>query len=338
MPVQNILIIQTAFIGDVILATPLIEKLSACYPEAAIDVLINRNNRTLFQEHPKIRRVWTWDKKQQKYKNLLSLLGQVRAQRYDLVVNCHRYFSTGLITAFSGAATTIGFNKNPFSSFYTKKVSHVLEEGGHEVDRNLSLVAHIKCPEENLPFRRPVLYPSEADYQAVQSYQQEPYVCLAPASIWFTKQFPQEKWVALVRQLPFQGSIYLLGGPDDTALCEAIRQQTDQRVKNLAGKLSLLQSAALMQRAALNYVNDSAPLHLASAVNAPVCVVYCSTVPRFGFYPLSDFSAIIEIQEDLYCRPCGSHGFMACPEGHFRCAKDIVIRQLVSVFEQVLQP
>ncbi len=337
MPVQNILIIQTAFIGDVILATPLIEKLSACYPEAAVDVLINQSNRALFHQHPKIRRVWTWDKKQQKYKNLLSLLRQVRGQRYDLLVNCHRYFSTGLITAFSGAATTIGFDKNPFSFFYTKKVSHVLEEGGHEVDRNLSLVAHLKNTDENTSYRRPVLYPSDTDSQAVRSYQEKEYLCLAPASIWFTKQFPQEKWVALIGQLPFQGSIYLLGGPDDTALCEAIRQQTDPRVENLAGKLSLLQSAALMQGAILNYVNDSAPLHLSSAVNAPVCAVYCSTVPRFGFYPLSDFSAVVEIKEDLYCRPCGSHGYKACPEGHFRCAKDITIQPLLVVFQQAWQ-
>jgi heptosyltransferase-2 len=94
-------------------------------------------------------------------------------------------------------------------------------------------------------------------------------------------------------------------------------------VLNLAGKLSLLASAALMENAAMCYVNDSAPLHLASAVNAPTCAVFCSTVPDFGFGPLSDVRQVIQIREELACRPCGLHGFNHCPKGHFRCAEDI---------------
>jgi len=84
---------------------------------------------------------------------------------------------------------------------------------------------------------------------------------------------------------------------------------------------SLLQSAALMKGAIMNYVNDSAPLHLASAMNAPVTAVFLSTVPQFGFTPLSDNSSVCETSLDLPCRPCGLHGKGACPEGHFKCAE-----------------
>lgn len=97
---------------------------------------------------------------------------------------------------------------------------------------------------------------------------------------------------------------------------------------------SLLQSAQLMRGAVINYVNDSAPLHLASSVNAPVCVVYCSTVPQFGFYPLSEASWVVEVAEPLACRPCGLHGHRACPEGHFRCARDIIVQQLLYPYQQ----
>jgi heptosyltransferase-2 len=75
-------------------------------------------------------------------------------------------------------------------------------------------------------------------------------------------------------------------------------------------------------------------MHIASAMNAPVCAVYCSTVPAFGFGPLSDESYIMEIDEPLYCRPCGLHGHRACPEGHFRCAKEIRTERLVEVLEK----
>ncbi len=124
--------------------------------------------------------------------------------------------------------------------------------------------------------------------------------------------------------------IYLTGASSDRDLCEEIRtESSNNRIENLAGKLSFLQSAALMKDAAMNYVNDSAPMHFASAMNAATTAVYCSTLPAFGFGPLSDNSAVVEISEPLYCRPCGLHGYKACPEGHFRCARDIFDRQLL---------
>jgi heptosyltransferase-2 len=85
-----------------------------------------------------------------------------------------------------------------------------------------------------------------------------------------------------------------------------------------------------MKDAVMNYVNDSAPMHFASAVNAPVVAIYCSTLPSFGFGPLSENSQIAEIQERLYCRPCGLHGRRQCPEGHFKCAYQIQVEQLIT--------
>jgi heptosyltransferase-2 len=86
-----------------------------------------------------------------------------------------------------------------------------------------------------------------------------------------------------------------------------------------------------MERAIMNYVNDSAPMHFASAVNAPVTAIYCSTLPAFGYGPLSDQSHIVEIQEALQCRPCGIHGKKSCPQTHFNCANQISNQQLLSV-------
>ena len=106
---------------------------------------------------------------------------------------------------------------------------------------------------------------------------------------------------------------------------------------NLAGRLSFLASAALQKKAVLNYVNDSAPMHFASAVNAPVVAVYCSTLPDFGFGPLSDNSFIVQTNESLTCRPCGIHGKKQCPLKHFDCAKTIKMDQLIAPLLQVEQ-
>ncbi len=325
------LLIQTAFIGDVILATALVEKLRALYPDAQIDFLVRKGNEGLLKGHPYLREVLIWDKQKGKYRTLWRLLKYIRGKQYAHVINLQRFASTGWLTAFSGAKETVGFDKNPFSRLFTHRLPHQFDEDNHEVHRNLTLIHHLT----DTAFVRPKLYPSPSDYEQVEAYQLQPYLCLAPTSVWFTKQFPEHQWVNFLRIIPLQYTIYLMGSPQDGEACQRIMNESSRdRIVNLAGKLSLLASAALMQGAVLNYVNDSAPMHLCSALNAPTCAVYCSTVPAFGFGPLADFSRIVEINYRLYCRPCGLHGYRACPEKHFKCANDMETGQLMRVLEE----
>ena len=318
---QKILIIQTAFIGDVILATPLIGNLKTQFPDAKIDFLVKNGNQSLLKNDPNLNEILVFDKKK-KVASLLELLKKIRANKYDLVINLHRFASSGILTFLSGAKQKLGFKKNPFSFAYTQSFPHEIGNGKHEVDRNLELIKHLTS---NLN-RQPKLYPSSEDFEAIKTYQTENHYCLAPASVWFTKQAPKEIWLKLIAKLSAENAtIYLLGGPDDKELCEEIKAKTNaEKVINLAGKLSLMQSAALMKNAKRNFVNDSGPLHLASAMNAPVSAFFCSTTPLFGFGPLSDESEIIEV-ENLPCRPCGLHGHKECPKGNFRCGNELKI-------------
>lgn len=326
---QKILIIQTAFIGDVVLATGIAEKLHHYFPAAEIDFLVRKGNESLFNDHPYFHEVLVWNKKEGKLKNLWKLLQQIRKRRYDKVINVQRFAATGLLTAFSGAKETIGFDKNPLSFLFTKKIRHIIstaDKPKHEIERNNDLIQHFTGDKAF----RPRLYPAAQDNQKVVAYKNTPYICIAPASVWFTKQYPKEKWISFINKLPESLVIYLLGGKEDIDLCTTIAGKCPGRqVISLAGKLSFLESAALMKDAAMNYVNDSAPMHFASSTNAPVTAVYCSTLPSFGFGPLSDKQFIVEIQEPLPCRPCGLHGYKACPLGHFKCAHHIRDEQLL---------
>lgn len=328
---DRILIIQTAFLGDVVLATGLVEKLHARFPQAQLDFLVRKGNESLLKDHPLLNQTLIWDKKQGKYKSLFRLLAHLRKQKYDLVVNVQRFGSTGILTASSGAKETVGFDKNPFSLLFTRRYQHDINSGTHEVERNHLLIQSIT----DATAAKPKLYPSEADFAKVEVYKQAPFICMAPTSVWFTKQFPKEKWVTLINTIDSKYKIYLLGSPADKEYCnEIISQSINRQVTNLCGNLSLLQSAALMRDAVLNYVNDSGPMHLASALNAPTCAVYCSTIPGFGFGPLADFARVVEREEPLHCRPCGLHGHRACPEGHFKCAYDIRNEQLLAVLKE----
>lgn len=325
---KHFLVIQTASIGDVILVTPVIETLCFNFRDCIIDVLVKKGNESLFAGHPYIREVINWDKSSRKYSNLLTIIRRIRKAEYDVVINCQRFAASGLITLLSGAKMKFGFKKNPFSFLFSGKYPHRIgvKPYIHEVDRNLQLLSSF-C---TAIIRIPKLYPSIADQDFIEDYTRTPFITIAPASLWFTKQFPAGKWIDFIGKIPEHYRVILIGGKNEIELCDKIiAASLHKNCLNLAGKLSMLQSAALMSEAMMNYVNDSAPLHFASAVNAPVRAVFCSTVREFGFGPLSDNSAIIELENELKCRPCGLHGHNQCPEGHFGCAFNIKTEQLL---------
>lgn len=324
---KKILVIQTAFIGDVILATGVLESLHAAIPQAQIDFLVRKGNEALVKEHPFLNEIIVWDKKASKYLSMLRIIRKTRANNYDVVINLQRFASSGIMTAFSGAKRKYGFDKNPLSFLFTKTFPHVISEKGqqymHETERNFGVLEELK----GVVYFKPKVYPSKSDAQKVETFTTDRFVTISPASVWETKKFPVEKWVELIHRLKCR--VVLLGGPSDRDLCNQVADKCHNRVVQvLAGDLTLLQSAALMSKADMNYTNDSGPLHLASAMNAPTTAVFCSTIPEFGFGPLSDNSKVVESSLDLPCRPCGLHGHKECPQGHFKCAISIQIDQL----------
>ena len=353
---HRILVIQTAFIGDVVLATALLQNLHAAYPAATIDILVRQGADELFTDHPYINEVHVWNKKKNKYQHLFQIIQTIRRIKYDVVINVQRYLATGIITVLSGAKKTIGFDKNPLSFLFSEVEKHQFgaaaeaaggsaEAGGyaaaawgaaaqnsnsaslHETSRNHALLASLTTA----PVAKPALYPSAANFAAVQKLQGAPYICMSPGSVWETKKMPAQNWIDLINAVPTNYTIYLMGAPNEKDLCaEILSGSSREGVFNIAGELNLLEAAALIEGASLNYVNDSAPMHLSSATGAPVAAIYCSTTPAFGYGPLSAKQFIIESLEPLACKPCGLHGKKLCPLGHFNCGHSITTAQLLA--------
>jgi heptosyltransferase-2 len=326
---KKILIIQTAFIGDVILATSFIEFCAKNYPTVHIDFLLRNGNESIIDTNPNISKLWIWNKNKNKYRNLLSLLFKVRKEKYDYVFNIQRFFNSGFLTIFSGAKVKVGFNKNPLSALFTHKIVHKIPHkinGSyyHEVERNLQLLAPV-ITDLSIPSMSDLktkIYFNQNDKDTISKLSLDKnYLVMAPSSVWFTKQWPFEKWKELIAIASPSFQIVLIGAPSDKEYLEPLSNNSN--TLNLAGELSLRQSALLMKNAARVFVNDSAPLHLASSVNAKTTAIFCSTIPEFGYGPLSDDQKIIQTSPKLPCMPCGLHGHNSCPKAHFNCATNI---------------
>jgi lipopolysaccharide heptosyltransferase II len=224
--VRKFLIIQTASIGDVILTTPIVEKLHRFYPDAQIDLLLKKGTQGLFKQHPFLHAILIWDKSQHKYRNLLDLLNHIQHTKYDVVINVQRFASSGFLTAFSKAKKSIGFNKNPFSLFFSKRIKHKIGKNSeqlHEIDRNLKLIEHL-TDDSPSPIK---LYPTPEDFAKVSQYKTKQYICLAPASLWFTKQYPAEQWFDFLNKIDKDLYVYLMGGKEDFNVCKNIIEQSN---------------------------------------------------------------------------------------------------------------
>lgn len=327
---KTILIIQTAFIGDTILASHFARAVKDLYPNSKIHFFLRKGNESVIQGLPTIEKTWVWDKAGGKTKNLMKLISELREIKFDMVFNLHRHFNSGLVAAMMKSPFKAGFKQNPLSMFYTRKINHQIPDprGWHEVQRNLELIPDYKIA-DNGKIYKPELPIQQKNIDKVSQYVSDNYFVVAPASVWYTKAWSEHKYRELTSELSKMGKVYFIGAPSDKDLCDRIREGFPN-TENLCGGLNLLDSAALMKKARRVFVNDSAPLHLASCVNAKTTAVFCSTVPAFGYTPLADDSVVVDVGNELSCRPCGLHGYKACPLGHFKCSEDIAINKVLA--------
>lgn len=324
---EKVLIIQTAFLGDVILALPMAQTLRRHLPDARIDFLCIPNTAGVLKNHPAINTVIEYDKKGgDKYDKFIEVLSEIREVEYDAVICPHRSFRSALLTYYSEARVRVGYSKNSLSFLLNRKVKYVKDK--HEITRNNELVEMLLASEydEKKVSLKPELYPSDEDKKIVDSLlvHKANLITFAPCSRWFTKQLTIEKSKEIIKKLAFAGyNIALIGGKDDTDYCSRLEKEMNEpSLINLGGKLTPLQSYYVMTRSKTVITVDSASQHLAAASGKPIMLIYGSTDISFGFYPLTSKYKIIE-DDKLGCRPCTDHGRDKCPLGHFKCINDL---------------
>lgn len=326
---KNILIVQTAFAGDVILTVPIIEELKFKFPDSHISFLCIPGVSNILENNPFLDEVIIYDKKnsQKGIFSFLKLIKSIREKNFDLVISPHRSLRSTLLSYFSKAGMTISYDVSAISGLYKSRV--IYKSNVHEIIRNLSLLAPVGILKNEII--SPELFPSEEDKKVVEKLltgfkfaEEEKFITIAPGSVWNTKAFPDVKFAKVISILnDFHIKIIMVGGEDDFGLCAKIKVLSKSlNVYNAAGKLTYLQSAELVKRSKILLTNDSAPLHIANAVGTKVLAVFGATVPEFGFYPIGRDDKIFQTN-GLKCRPCSIHGGVKCPIKTFECMHKI---------------
>ncbi|MDQ7033190.1 MAG: lipopolysaccharide heptosyltransferase II [Desulfonauticus sp.] len=327
---MKILLWQTAFLGDLILTTSLVRCVKQLYSDAYLIVVSKPFGKEVFKYNPHVDELILFDKKKDSF---LNLVFKLRQKQIDLAISPHRSHRATLAIFLSGIKTRIGFDKAGFSFLYTKTCAHRFS-GEHEIIRNLKLLTTLKSTDVSQLDLKPCLYlqPQEQEFLTKWQLNQSKYVVIAPGSKWPTKRWTVQGFKDVVRflqQRDFQ--VVLMGGKEDVSICEEIG--LEGKVLNLAGKTSLRESFALISKARLLVSNDSAPVHMAVALNTPVVAIFGPTVKEFGFYPFQK-GEVVEI--DMDCRPCGLHGHKKCPLEHHRCMRQISSQKVIQVMGKFL--
>lgn len=336
------LVVQTSFLGDVVLTTPLIAELAK---RGSVDVLTTPEGSAILANNPSIRNVIVFDRRgaDRGISGLAKTVARIRhaalygtpesatlvegdRRGYGAAYLCQGSFRSAILILAAGIRERIGFDTSEGSRLYTSRVEY--QSDRHHAER-LWWLSMSRCADP--PSRdqiSPRLFPSGDDDSAVGallgqglSNSHRPLVALAPGSAWATKRWPFFHELAV--KVGAHANVVVIGGNADVVTGDAIVSQLAPGCGvNAAGRLGILASAALIGRAVALVSNDSAPQHLASAMNTPTITVFGPTVPDFGFGPLADRSIAMG-NDALACRPCDRHGPVKCPLGHWRCMREL---------------
>lgn len=336
----HVLVVQTSFLGDVVLTTPLFSALRRRLRPRRLSVMVRPEAQALVRHHPCVDAVIVDDKRgrDRGIAGSVRVARRVRAEDVDIAIAPHRSLRTALVLAAARVPQRVGFAVGPGAAFYHVRVPRDLAR--HDVDRNLSLLEAFggRDGERDVP----LVVPGAAAEQRADALLASlgigrgtrPFgVC--PGSVWPTKRWTPGGFAAVARALydRYGGQVLVLGGSDDLAAAAAVTAAAGGCAVNLAGRTDLETFLAIVRRLRVLVSNDSAPMHVATALNVPVVAVFCATSPVQGFGPYGGRSAVVAA--DLECRPCSRHGGRGCPRGTEDCMQLVMPADVLRAVESL---
>jgi heptosyltransferase-2 len=363
------LVVQTAFLGDLLLAIPLLKRCKELWPDHQLGLVCRKGFGDFFLKTKLVDQIFEIQKgRQDSYSKIIQELNTADIQ---FLISPHQSMRTGIFCHQIKAKHKISFkNWWNFLVFDHRVVRDVelpdpLRQlsllADSAVEKNQDLRNQIQTYKKNEkpyslgPAGRLSAPPPWASMSLkaslsgedkafaklkeklnLQSFDSKRTLLLFPGSVWATKRWTESGFISLGQQLQKKGyQVFVMGGPGEEELADRVSKQI-LGSQSLAGKTSIFESALLILHSALVVGNDSASTHLASACETPVIAIFGPTVLEFGFRPWSAESYVVQ-KMDLNCRPCGMHGHKVCPLGTHVCMKDISSDTVLGAVEFALK-
>lgn len=349
MEAKNVLLIQTAFIGDVVLTTPMIAAFKKNFPLHKLSVLVKPEAKSILMNNPAIHEIIIIDKKNKHrgFIGMRNIINDIRKRKFDVLLSPHKSHRTSLLAMRSGIPMRIGYKQAGFSRIaYHKRLDR--ENNMHEIKRLLSFLDRsLGCDSSQFSCQLNIFTTSDSQKNAKRILRDLDCISpilIAPSSVWATKRWTAFGFANLCRLLikKYNKKILLVGSHTDSEIADDVlylirkfqTERNSRMVHNICGKTNLPELYDIMQTSSFIVSNDSAPVHFACAARLPVIAIFGATSPSLGYGPITKNSIIAQL-ENLGCRPCGTHGSHQCPQKHFRCMKDISADMVMEKIEKV---
>jgi len=341
---EKILVLQTSFLGDVVLTTPLLSALKRRFPSARLSVLCTPQAKPLLEGNPDIHEILTDDKKGdgRGWLGIWRKAKELRQKGFTMALSPHKSFRSGLLLFLARVPRRVGFRKSAGWFFYHHRVQR--DPSRHDAERMLSLLQPFVSEHGGDRGELQVFADAGAEETVERLFRSLGIsgngvtFGINPGSVWATKRWTAEGYAELMVRLNerYRCEILLFGGPEDVKVVERIQRLSGQLGISLAGKIALRELVSAIGRCDLFITNDSAPMHIAVARGIPVVAIFCATTRALGFYPYSSRAVVVE--KDLPCRPCSSHGGRRCPLGTEDCMRLIRSDDILRAVERLVEP
>lgn len=340
---ENVLVLQTSFLGDTVLTLPLICEVRRRFPVRKLSLLCLPPSRELLQDHPAIDEIIAYDKKDSDrgWQGLKRSAARLKERNFTLALTPHKSLRSALILYLAAVPRRVGFRESRGWFLFHQRATR--DPRLHDVERNLSVLKPFGVPPEDcqrtidLPVNPAVQKSVDKKFLALGVGADDSIVGINPGSVWATKRWSPAGFAELIRLVREKHGcrVLLFGGSDDAAVVEDVQRQCGHSAISLVGQIGLRELAAAISRCRLFVTNDSGPMHIAVARRVPTVAVFCATTPDLGFYPYTNEAIVV--QRDLSCRPCASHGGRRCPLGTLDCIRQISPNAVMQAVDKLLR-
>lgn len=324
---MKILLLRFSSIGDIVLTTPVARCLKQQLG-AEVHFFTKRAFAPVLEPNPHVDRVFSFEKK------LPETLPALRRERYDWVLDLHHNLRSAQVKWALGRPSR-SFDKLNLEKWLLVHAGLDRLPDRHIVHRYLATAEHlgVRYDGQGLDYFIPAS--EEVDVRRlVPGVTPGEYVAFAIGANHATKRMPEERIADICRRI--QAPVLLLGGKTEQAAGARIAAAASPHVHDLCGRLTLHQSASVVQQSGKVATHDTGLMHIAAALRKPIVSLWGNTVPKFGMYPFyPDGMALNTTFEvaGLPCRPCSKIGYDHCPKGHFRCMNDLDTAAIAEVLK-----